>query len=358
MGGQKVSNTTKNLNLFVKEIPFNISLPKQLKLTSKTKLFLYIPNFNQVSISQGKNFENGFWSISFEDINNLNFTIPTDLSFFQFLIIYKNPSEEEIVSNFYFQDDKFFFGPFITAEFTNINETNINIRIKCISNPDDTTFEISGIPNDCTLSQGEKNDDETWTIDNTGYKNIILTLPENFDEKKLNLSITGINKNAPRFNTTFNLIINLKEPLLPHKTKYKEIKINTLELLKESNLRFDKYILSVKNLPTNCCIENAIIIENKWLLKDDKNKEIILYYFDSEAKELFVDLEYILINKDFPTIDNIYSKKLKCDLTDKEIKTKNYTKCITCKNLIKCQMFKEFMDYIGYTTILRHIIPK
>ncbi|MBR4316392.1 MAG: hypothetical protein IKP65_05450, partial [Alphaproteobacteria bacterium] len=46
------------------------------------------------------------------------------------------------------------------------------------------------------------------------------------------------------------------------------------------------------------------------------------------------------------------------DLTDKEIKTKNYTKCITCKNLIKCQMFKEFMDYIGNTTILRHIIPK
>ena len=41
-----------------------------------------------------------------------------------------------------------------------------------------------------------------------------------------------------------------------------------------------------------------------------------------------------------------------------EQKTKNYTKCITCKNLIKCQMFKEFMDYIGYTTILRHIIPK
>ena len=349
---------TKDTILFVKEIPFNFPLPKKLKLTPQTKLFIYIPNFNEIQLSQGKNFENGFWSISYEELENIKFLTTKNISFFQFLIIHKNPSQEEIVSNFYYQNESFISGPFINAEFTIINETSINIRIKCLCNPDETTFEIAGIPDDGILSFGEKMDDGTWIINNIYCKNLLLKLDKNDKRKKLNLSITGINKNNPHFNTTFNLIINLKEPILPYRTKYKEIKIPAKEILIQSKLRFDKYILSVKNLPENCCVENATIVDNKWIVEDKKNEEITLEYFNLETKELLVNLEYILINKDYPTIDNIYSKKIKYNLEDKEIKTKNYTKCVTCKNLTKCTLFKEFMDYIGNTTILRHILPK
>ena len=40
----------------------------------------------------------------FED-KNIKFLIPQDLNFFQFLIIHKNPSQEEIVSKVNYQKD-------------------------------------------------------------------------------------------------------------------------------------------------------------------------------------------------------------------------------------------------------------
>ncbi|MBR1545122.1 MAG: hypothetical protein IJ638_04220, partial [Alphaproteobacteria bacterium] len=321
-------------------------------------LFIYIPNFKEIALSNGKNFENGFWAISYEEFQRIKFILPIDLNFFQFLIIHKNPSEEEIVSNAYFQDNEFFLGPFITAEFTIINEDTINLRIKCICNPQNTEFEISGIPNDGIISFGEKKDEDTWIIDHTHCKNLLLKLDKNIERKRLNLSITGITKSYPHFNTTFNLIINLKEPLIPYKTRYKEIAIDTEEIIKQSKLRFDKYILSIKNLPYDCCVENGVIIDNKWIIEEKRNKKIKLQYFNLEAKELNVTFEYILINKDFPTTDNIYTKKIKYDLENLSIKTKDFTKCINCRNMSKCKLFKDFMDYIGNTTILRHIVPK
>ncbi len=349
---------TKDIKDFVKEIPFNLPLPKQLQLNSKTKLFIYIPNFNNIEISQGKNFENGFWSLSYEEFKNSKLLVSKNISLFQFLIIHKNPAQEEIVSNIYYQNEKLYSGPFISAEFTIINETDINLRIKSFSDPQNAKFEISGIPEDGLLSFGNKIDDDTWLIDNMHCKNLLLKIPPQDEKPKLYLSITGINKNNTKFNTTFNLIINRKESALPYKSKYREIKIPALEILKETNLRFDKYILSVKNAPQNCCVENATKLGNKWLIEENKNKEITIDYFNLEATEFFIDLEYILINKDFSTTENTYTKKVKCDLRCAEIKTKNYTKCITCKNLAKCSLFKNFMDYIGNSTILRHIIPK
>ena len=300
--------TTKDTNRFVKEIPFKLSLQQQLKLTSKTKLFIYIPNFTNIKLSQGKNFENGFWSLSYQELKNLKIITSKALSFFQFLIIHKNPNQEEIVSNIYFQNGVFFSGPFINAEFTIINENTININVKSISDPKltDTKFEISGIPEDGILSSGEKIDNGNWIIKDTQSKNFILKTEPNSERKKLNLSITGIKISAPHFSTTFNLIINLKEPILPYKTKYKEIKIPALKILQESKLKFDRYLLSIKNLPQDCCVKNATIIDGKWITEDKKNEELTLQYFDLEAPYLDITLEYILINKDFPVCSKAF----------------------------------------------------
>nr|MCR5506315.1 hypothetical protein [bacterium] len=342
-----MSDIINDTNLVIKEISFNISLPKQLKLTAQTKLFIYIPNFNEITLSQGKNFENGFWSVSYEELKNIKFILPTELNFFQFLIIHKNPAEEEIVCNAYFQNDQFFLGPFITAEFTIIDEESINLRIKCLCSPHNTEFEITGIPDDGILSFGEKMDDGSWVIDHPHSKNLILKFDKNIERKRLHLSITGISKHYPHFNTTFNLIINLKEPLIPYKMRYREIIIDTEKIINESKLRFDKYVLSIKNLPYDCCVENGVIIDNKWIIEEKRNKQIKLQYFDLDAKEITATLEYILINKDFPTSDNIYTKRVKYSLENLNIKTKDFTKCINCKNLLKCKLFKDFMDYIG-----------
>ena len=348
--------TTKETD-FVKEVPLNLELPNSLKLSPITKLFIYIPNFKNIKMSEGKNFENGFWSISFEELKKINFLLSKNIQSFQFLIIHKNPSEEEIVSNAYYQNDKFYLGPFITAEYTIINETSINLRIKCLCNPSDTKFEIAGIPDNSILSFGKKVSDDTWIVDNLHSKNLLLKLND-IERKKIYLSITGINKNNPHFNTTFNLIINIKEASLPYKTKYKEIKIPALEILQKTRLQFDRYILSIKNPPENCCVDNCKFLENKYIINNDKNKEIRLEYFNLDEKELFITLEYILINNGLPTSENTYTQKVKCDLENAPIKTKDFTKCITCKALPKCKLFKAFMDYIGYSTMLRHIIPK
>ena len=352
-----MENQGNNNTHLLKEIPLTLTISKQLKTTPNTKFFIYIPNYTEIELSQGKNFENGFWSLTQKLFKTTSFIIKNNLTFFQFLLIHKNNSEEEIVSNVYYKNKEFITGPFITADYTIINKTTINLRIKSITNTQYVKFEIEGIPTNSTLSKGEEIDNNLWEIENKDSKNIMLSLPDNLQTEKLNLSITGINKTQPYYNTTFNLIINLKDNIKPHKTKYKEITIPTLKILKDSKLKFDKYLLTIKNVPENCCIHDGVKIENKWIVKNNHEK-IKIRNFDTNINEVNITLEYILLNKDIPTIDNQYSKKIKCDFTDAEIKTKNYTKCLICKNYKKCNLFKDFMNYIGDSTILRHIIHK
>ena len=351
----KLENDNENK---LQKIPFNISIPQNLKTTPKTKFFIYIPNYKNIQLSQGKNFENGFWSITKNDLKNILFILPTTLQFFQCLLIYKNNSEEEIVSNIYYKNKQFTTGPFITAEFTLINSKKINLRIKSIFPSKNIHFEIEGIPNNAILSKGEKIDNNLWEIECEESKNLIITLPEDLIDEKIYLTITGIPYKLPYFNTTFNLIINLSETKIPHKKNYKELKIPSLKILKDSKIKFDKYILTVKNLPETCCINNAIKLENKWIIKNKTNDEFIIQNFSPLLEEFEITLEYIILNKEFLTTDNNYIKKIKCNFKDKEIQNKNYTKCITCNNYSKCNLFKNFMNYIGDTTILKHIISK
>lgn len=349
---------TRNNKLLQKEIPINIKIPSNLKTSPKTKFFIYIPNHKNIQLNQGKNFENGFWSIKKQDLKITNFILPQNLQFFQFLLIYKNNTEDEIISNIYYKNNKFTEGPFIKSEYTIINQEQINLRLQTIFPQQNIKFEIEGIPTTAILSNGEKIDDTIWEIDSEKSKNLILNIPKNLQKEQIHLTITAINQSSPYFKTTFNLIINRTETPIPHKTKFKEIQIPTLKILKDSKLKFDKYILAIKNLPANCCINNSIKLENKWIIEEKQNKEITIQNFNPTLNEFEITLEYIIINKELPSLDNIYTKKYKCNFKDKEFQTKNFTKCITCNNYKKCKLFENFMNYIGNSTILKHIINK
>lgn len=348
----------KNNQIKQKEIPINIKIPPKLKTNSKTKFFIYIPNHKNIQLTQGKNFENGFWSINKKELTTTHFILSQNLQFFQFLLIYKNTTEEEIISNIYYKDNKFTEGPFIKSEYTIINPEKINLRIESITPTQNIKFEIEGIPPTATLSKGEKIDDTIWEIRNEDSKNLILTLPQNLNYEKIHLTITATNQSTPYYKTTFNLIINIKENQIPHKNKFKEIQIPTLKILKDSKLKFNKYILAIKNLPENCCIHNAIKLENKWITEEKYNQEITIQNFNTTLNEFEITLEYIIINKELPNLDNTYTKKYKCNFKDKEFQNKNFTKCITCHNHKKCNLFENFMNYIGNSTILKHIINK
>lgn len=349
--------TTKDYLLSTNKIPLDIQIPKKLHLTENTKLFIYIPNFNNIELSNGKNFENGFWSIQQKDLKSTYIIPHSKITKFQLLLVYKNSSEEEIVSNIYYKNKEFTCGPFITADFTIIDKNTINLRIKSFTSPASTVFEINGLPEEASLSSGHEVGTNTWEVESKQSKNIILYV-NNDKCEKLNLSITATSVNNKAIKSTFNLIINLQsEDILPNKQKYKELKINTFEIINKTEYEFDDYILSIKNLPQNCCIINAINLENKWITSASNNREITINNFNLDTNEIYITLEYILLNHDkIPTSDNTFITKIKCDFTDQPIKTKDYTKCITCKNCNKCNLFNDFMDYIGNSTILKHII--
>ena len=378
------TTTTNNNNTNNNEIaiPLNtIKIPSNLSLKNESQIFIYIPNFTSIKLSQGKNFENGFWSIKFSELSHTNIIIQKNLHLFQLLFICNNINEEEITANIYYTTnptniettgntgDKaqtktptLYTGPFITASHTILSNNTVNLRLKSFTSPDTTIFDIQGLPSYTQLSTGtkiESSDHEIWQIQATKGQSINITLPPQYAHNKLNLNISATNKLSPQYKTTFTIIANLNDT---HKTQYKsqyrEIKINTFDILKKSNIPFDSFILAIKGLPEYCCIPHSIKIGNKWIINHKQNHQIIINNFNKTLSQFHITLEYIILNTQLqiPSLDNTYTTKIKCDFTNSAPITKDYTKCIICKNCDRCELFKNFMEYIGNSTILRHIL--
>lgn len=360
------TNTNNNNQI---AIPLStIKIPSNLSLKNESKIYIYIPNFESIKLSQGKNFENGFWSLNFSSIPNTNIIIPNGLKLFQLLFVCKNINEEEITANIYYTADPnkniptLSSGPFITASYTSISPNTINLRLKSFTNPTSTIFEIQGFPPTTNLSTGTiltTTDTPIWQIPAPLGQSINVTLPEQYIGKKLNLNITAINKLSPQQKTTFTIIttpLNKSQP--QYKSQYKEIKINAFDILKKSGIPFDNFILSIKGLPEYCCIPHSIKIGDKWVIGHKQNHQIIINNFRKSVSEFYITLEYIILNTQLqlPLNDNTYVTKIKCDFSTQSPITKDYTKCIICKNCDRCKLFKNFMEYIGNSTILRHIL--
>ena len=219
-----------------------ISLPNPTSInTIATKIYIYIPKFEYIHLSQGKNFENGFWSINFHELSTTNIIITPEIQTFQLLLVYKDISEDEIVCNLYYSiTSGLIAGPFITASYNKTNTTQIALRILALSDKGNTIFEITGIPNSATLNHGKKieydDNTTTWQIPATKSQNIEIKLSPNDTSSipdTIDLSIIATNINNPQYKTCFTLIINLNDTnKTPHKSQYRE-KSTPLTFLKK-----------------------------------------------------------------------------------------------------------------------------
>ncbi len=228
MGAHKNSS-----NKGMKEIPLNIKIPKTIKSNPNSKFFIHLPN-ETFELSGGKNFESGFWSISKEELKNTKIIAPSSKVSFQFLLINKNSTEDEIASNVYYKNGELLTGPLISADYI-LNPEEINIKIKSFS--PDTSFEIEGLPKVLTLSKGGKITSEIWELTESEAQDLTIKIPTDFKEERLHLTITGNTKEYPHLKTHFNLIINLNENKTPHQTKYKEITIPAENIIKKSKIK-------------------------------------------------------------------------------------------------------------------------
>ena len=336
-----------------KEIPLNINIPDSLATINSTKFFIYIPNFQNIKLSQGLNFENGLWSITKDILTNTNLIIPKDTKYFQILLIYKNSTEEEITCNIYYQNNKLAQGPFISADYKILGAKNILIKLRHYTPI--TNFEIEGVPINSILSEGTEIDENTWNIPVHKKDNeIILDIQNSNFPNKINLSISAKDTKNIFLQTTFTLIITLNSQPSNYKNKYKSQTIPITKILNKENIKNKDYLVYIKNIPNYCCIENAVFKNNKWILNNPK--KIIINNFNPNITNLPINLEFIIFNKDVPIMTNTYFKRINLDFSTGETRTKNFTKCIICKNKKCCNLFSNFMNSIGDSSILKHII--
>ncbi len=353
-----------SLKANTKQIPLNIKIPANIHSNPNSKFFIYFPN-NTFALTNGKNYENGFWSITQKEMKYTNIILPTNKTIFQFLLINKNSTEDEITSNIYFKNNQFLSGPFISANYIRLNKNEINIKIK--SYTPHSTFQIEGIPSNSQLSKG-KLYDNIWELKAKEAQDLILTIPEEENINQIHLTIISHTTKSLKTKdaktslpTHFSLVINLDSNLLPNKNKYKETIIQAEDIINNSKIKYDKYLLIIKNVPENTCIENAIKLEDKWIVNNANNKQIKIKEFNTDTSQetnTEIKLEFILLNKGLPNSNNSYIKKVKPDFKNSKIQNKDFTKCINCKNMKNCKTFQDFMNYIGYSTILKHIIHK
>ncbi len=345
---EKMKNEIKTINL-------DIKIPRNLKTTPLSRFFIYFPNTNNFELTNGKNFENGFYSISKKEMKTTQIIQKSLTNKFQFLLVYKNISETEIVSNIYYENNKLIPAPFISANYDTINENEIDININTMNNKKDIKFEIEGIPTSASLIGAKHIDDNLWIPTNNNKLRLILS--QNNDIEIIKLNIIAYDIHTPKYKSNFNLIIKVKNSNTNYNKKYREIIINPQKLLDDEKLKYDKYILSITNVPNDVCIHDAIHLENKWIIENKSHTHLVIRNFNTQNDIIKLTLNYILINNK-PNKIETYSKTIKCTFANNEIKIKNFTKCALCKNHAKCKIFDNFMNYIGNSTLLKHIINK
>ncbi|MDR1477066.1 MAG: hypothetical protein LBI17_02975 [Rickettsiales bacterium] len=335
-------------------IPLKLNLPKGLGLNAQSRLFIYFPERDGFSLSHGKLFESGLWSASVKEMEGIEILAPKSARIFQFLIIAKPTSGTEAVANAYFEGGRTSFGPFISADYA-IGTDGVSLYMRSFSDPRGTVFEIDGVPEDAGLTNGHDVSDTTWEVPAKHALGVGLMMPKKPAQKKLSLSITASIAKAPRLKSTFTLIMNLEGAPKPYGRKYREIRIDAKKMLRDMGVKYDRYVLSVRCPDNRCCVAGALNIENKWLLPEDRNAEIVIRNFDLEKDGIDITASFMAIRGRPYEIEN-RSEKLSCDFRNSVSKTRDFTHCVSCRSKRKCAMFSEFMDYIGDTTILRHIL--
>jgi hypothetical protein len=336
-------------------MPLAIKLPRKLKLASRAGVFLYFPDMDGVALSSGKDFGGGLFSLSPIELRAAAVTIPGNGTERQFLLIIKNPKATEAVANIYFRDGIFENGPFVSADYRMSDEDGITISAATFSPERYVAFEIEGVPESAGLSKGRCVSDTVWEVPARDAKSFALMLPGGKAGAigQIRLAITASDKRAEGLKTTFNLVIPLKKPSRKPRREYREMKIDAGKILRDGGLKAKDCLLRIRLPDGAFCVKGAAKAKDKWILGRNAGKIVTVDNFDMSKDTLDLALEFIALNPDgsFET----YVKKLACDFRGSLASGADFVKCISCRNASRCAMFGEFMEYIGNSTILRHI---
>jgi hypothetical protein len=336
-----------------RKIPLALRFPKGIGDLKDARIFIYFPK-KGFALEDGKLFEAGLWSLAPGGMKKNTIIAPFSAEIFQFLVIVKPASSTEAVANAYFRDGALELGPFVSADYS-IGRGSVSLSIQSFTRPKDMVFEIEGVPENAGLTKGRALSDTAWTLSARDAKSVELVLPRRDAPKKLVLSVNAFDPAASALISTFTLIINLGRPDKPFAKKYREVRIDAKKLLKDEGVKCDRYLLSVRCPGEMCCVKGGMKLEDKWLLPNNGNAEIAIRNFDPALDRIDLTADFMAVRERPYEIEN-HTKKLPCDFGDAVEETKDFSSCIGCRSHARCPMFEGFMDYIGSTTILRHLL--
>lgn len=336
----------------IRKIPLDLHFPKGLGTGRDTRFFVYFPK-KGFALDSGKLFEAGLWSISREALKGNAIIAPASADVFQFLVIAKPAAGTEAVANAYYRNGALGFGPFVSADYK-AGRGAVSLSIRSLGGREGTLFEIEGVPENAGLNKGRAASDDAWTLSSREARSVDLLLPSKGAPAKLVLSINAFDPAAPGLTSTFTLVINLGEPSRPFAKKYREVKIDAGKLLRKEGVKCERYLLSVRCPSEMCCVGGGLKLEDKWLIPNEANAEIAIRNFDPGLDRIDITADFMLVRAGDGKIEN-RTKRLSCSFAGALEENKDFASCIGCRSHGRCPMFGGFMDYIGSTTILRHL---
>jgi len=316
------------------------------------KVYIYFHDANGISVSEGKLFQDGLWALfpAQAAVAKLVVDAEAERDVFQFLVMVKSAARSEIVANGYYIGGKIHYGPWISASYSiagdvmTLDVSNYPASLK-------TTMEIENVPEYARVVGAQSEGDGVWKLRASSLIRTVRVKVDSERGDKLNLGIVGFKKGSPNFKSNFNILANFDAPR-GYPRKYQEIKIDLSKVVKSELPRVKNYIVSIHSSNENFCVEGFDLVGDKWVSRDN-HKSITIHNFEEAGKPLELMFNFIAESKNKIEVK---SKLVKLDSKNIISHFKDYTSCARCRHAHKCKMFKDFMGYVGHTTILRQIV--
>ncbi|MDR1009336.1 MAG: hypothetical protein LBL52_03745 [Rickettsiales bacterium] len=329
----------------------DLSFPKSLGLSPDSRIFLYFPNHQEIGLDRGKLYGEGLYVLPVKEVKATEIRYPDTIAAFQFLVMIKNSAGAEIVSDAHFVGDRMHQGPFISADYT-LKGRRMEITLRSFQPPKDTMFELEGVPDGARIDKAAHSGDGSWTLP-TDAKSAVIELASD-TPREISIGVIARSKSQPRYPSSFNIIANVGVRTKGYRKQYKEMKIDIGSMTKKMLPKAKNYMISVHGDTDSFCIEGFRKIGNKWVASDG-TKSMVIRSFDKESP--YIELIFSFLAEAGGKL-SIETRRTRADFSGIVARFKDYAQCAACINRSKCTMFKDFMDYVGNTTMLRQIISR
>jgi len=298
------------------------------------RFLIHFPN-SEIELSEGIA-KNQLWEATHDSI----IENPNNIKTFQFLVLIPREGQAEVVSDIHFARGKLSPGPFISADYKNAGERN-DILLELLSEEKGVMVEIDGVPEGGYIVNARRISETGWKMP---FENKIrLNLP-NEGVDGASLTITAFASKTPRTSSTFTLVLPTHPRPNGYHKRFRDVKID----LKEA-LGHIPRIFYVK-LPEHACIPHGKKLGQRWLVQNTETLTVRMFGPTQKA-----DIEVTYIAPDgFGDFEEVIAK-ISCDFSKAASQIRDYRECVFCVSAQKCQIFRDFMNYVGNDTMLRQI---